>query len=137
MISAAAMVLVPSVVQTYHPHESPAATDAAAHDRALRKKPSTANSMLTKFFSRSAAASSGKGTDLENMSEELDETIGFELNSLITPCPYLNPLKHKLEPRTEQIRLCLPPATPPSGKSDASISPITIARHRGETNRLL
>jgi hypothetical protein len=135
MVSAAAMVLVSNVVQqTYNPPEK----NTPPPDRALKKKPSHANHMLTKIFSRSTTASRA---DSESVSEEADGTTGFdELKGIVTPCPYINPLQHKLEPRIEQIRLRLPPTTSPSGKSgasDASLSPITIARHRGETNRLL
>jgi hypothetical protein len=135
MVSAAAMVLVSNVLQqTYHPPEK----NTPPPDRALKKKPSHANHMLTKIFSRSTTASRA---DSESVSEGTDDTIEFdELKGVIMPCPYINPLQHKLEPRIEQIRLRLPPTTSPSGRSgasDASLSPITIARHRGETNRLL
>jgi hypothetical protein len=135
MVSAAAMVLVSNVVQqTYNPPEK----NAPPPNRALKKKLNHANHMLTKIFSRSTTASTAGS---ESVSEEADDTAEFdELMSIVMPCPYINPLQHKLEPRVEQIRLRLPPTTSPSGKSGASdppLSPITIAKHRGETNRLL
>jgi len=60
---------------------------------------------------------------------KMDELLG-----IVQPCPFLKPLEYKLEARQEKSYL-------PRPSSDAGsmigISPITIARKRGETNRIL
>ena len=56
------------------------------------------------------------------------------LLGVVQPCPFLKPLEYKLEARQETSYLARPPS---NAASMVGISPITIARKRGETNRIL
>jgi hypothetical protein len=60
---------------------------------------------------------------------KMDELLG-----IVQPCPFLKPLEYKLEARQETSYLPRPPS---DAGSMIGISPITIARKRGETNRIL
>jgi hypothetical protein len=70
----------------------------------------------------------------DNFYDSFQERIrSGELAGVVNPCPFIRPLEHRLQPRDEQVQL----SSRNSVSSEQIISPITIARNRGEANRML
>jgi hypothetical protein len=90
------------------------------------------SNLIGKLFGRQ---SGNKSVEMKSLKEETEELLDPEtfLGS-ITPCPFIKPLEHRLQPRIEPIRTRRPPS---NAGSDAVVSPITRARKRGETNAIL
>jgi hypothetical protein len=98
---------------------------------AAEKKQGGSN-MIGKLFGRKTE---NKQLELETLEEEIDGLVDPKtLFAGITPCPFIRPLEHRLQPRIEPIRSRQPPS---NASSDVVVSPITRARNRGETNAIL
>lgn len=92
------------------------------------------SNMIGKLFGKKSE-SNLKPVELETLEEEIEGLVDPEtFFGGITPCPYIRPLEHRLQPRIEPIRSRRPPS---NASSDVVVSPITRARNRGETNAIL
>jgi hypothetical protein len=67
--------------------------------------------------------------------DEIDRMLRLdELRGIVTPCPFVKPLEHRLQAREEPKALRRPSA---ETKLEQAPSAITIARRRGESIRIL
>jgi hypothetical protein len=79
--------------------------------RVIERKPS-ATALISRFFGRHpTTAKENSAVEIGNFSQDTQETdIPAELRAIITPCPFIRPLEHKLQPRTEPRRLMHQPS---------------------------
>jgi hypothetical protein len=90
--------------------------------RVIERKPS-ATGMINRFFGRhSTTAKENGAVEIGNFSQEPQETdMLAELRGIITPCPFIRPLEHKLQPRTEPRRLMHRPSIATMNDDSSSI----------------
>ena len=98
----------------------------------IERKPS-ATTLISRFFARHSTAKENSDVEMGRFSQDIQENaLSAELRDLIGPCPFIRPLEHKLQPRTEPMRLMYRPSI--SNINDDSSS-FEISRAR--TKRML
>lgn len=104
----------------------------------LIERKASATGLISRFFARhSTATKENNAGEMVHFSQDIQESaLSAQLRGLVTPCPFIRPLEHKLQPRTEPMRLMHRPSIATINHDSSSIEISRALTKRVLTNRL-